>query len=113
MKPHFAQITGKSAKIPVNFPVSRETEPKNRRTETARAIPASRPRGDSLHRQNGALKPGNSGVFREMYRETAIAETRWRCRESRANLSLPISLLNREKIGNFFKNSPIGLQVCR
>jgi hypothetical protein len=34
--------------------------------------------GDSLRRQTWALKPGNSGVFRELSGEAAKAETRWR-----------------------------------
>jgi hypothetical protein len=36
----------------------------------------------------------------------AISMTCWRCRESRANPSLPISLLNREKTGNFCESRP-------
>ena len=78
MKARFAQNTGKSVEIPVNFPVSRETEPKNCQTETAAAIPASRPCGDRLRRKNLALKPGKAGVFREVSEETANAETSWR-----------------------------------
>jgi hypothetical protein len=46
----------KRPEIPVNFLVNRETEPQNCQTETAEAIPRSRPRGDGLRRQTRALK---------------------------------------------------------
>jgi len=36
------------------------------------------PRGDGLRRPTGALKPRNSGDFREMSWEPAATETRWR-----------------------------------
>jgi hypothetical protein len=55
----------KSPRRPVNYPVSRETEPQNCQTETDAAIPVQRPRGDGLRRPTWALKPRNSGVFRE------------------------------------------------
>ncbi len=38
----------------------------------------------------------------------AISKTCWRCRESRANPSPPISLLNREKTGKFHEFGRFG-----
>ena len=68
----------KIIEIPVNFPVSRETEPENRQTETAMAIPRLSADGDGLRRQPGRQRPGNSGIFRVLFRETTKAGTRWR-----------------------------------
>ncbi len=42
----------------------------------------------------------------------AISKTCWRCRQSRANPSLPISLLNREKTGNFCEFGQFGGFFC-
>ncbi len=106
-KARFALSTGKSVEIPVNFPVSMETEPKNLQTESAAAIPASRPYGDCLRRQNLALKPGKAGVFREVPEETANAETSWRCRESRANPSLMDFPVMQGKYREFSRFRPI------
>ena len=83
---HFASSTENPAQVPVNYPVSRESEPQNCQTETAAAIPVQRPPGDGLGQQSWALKPRNSGVFREISGEPAATETRWRsernCRQT-------------------------------
>src|SRR3972149_12101092 len=64
--------------FPVIFPVSRETEPENRQTETGRARSRLSADGDRLRRHGLRQRPGNFGVFRESFGETTEAETRWR-----------------------------------
>jgi hypothetical protein len=65
----------------------RHRPPKTPRRRGKRACPLLVPGGDSLRRQTSALKPGNSGLFRELFGDTAKAETGWRCCQSNANWS--------------------------
>jgi hypothetical protein len=65
------------------------------------AIPRLSLDGDRLRQHVPRLKPGKSGVFRELFGETAKAVMSWRCRQSGANPSLPNSLINREKTGKY------------